>query len=66
MLFLRSIPNNPMDVRFEGCMKTLWQLEWVGDQTVKKGEFPTKTQHKTSSHFVMVSTLIFSTSFGPN
>jgi len=66
MLFLRSIPNNPMYVKFEGCIKTLWQLDWVGDQTIKKGEFPTKIQHKTFSHLVMISTLIFSTSFGIN
>jgi hypothetical protein len=35
-----------------------------GDQIVKKCELSTRTQHNTSSHLVMVSTLIFSTSFG--
>jgi hypothetical protein len=32
-----------------------------GDQIVKKSEFPIRTQHNTSSHLVMVSTLILST-----
>ncbi len=52
--------------RFDGCMKTLWQLEQGGGQTVKTSELPTRTQHNIFSHLVMVSTLIFSTFFGTN
>jgi hypothetical protein len=58
-----------MHVRFESCMKTLWQLEWEGGggcQIIKKGKFPTRTQHNTSLHLVKINTLIFLTFFGTN
>jgi hypothetical protein len=35
-------------------------------EILKKGEHPTRAQHNTLSHLVMVNTLIFSTSFGIN
>ncbi len=37
-----------------------------GGQIIKKGEFPTRTQHNTFLHLVMINTLIFSTFFGTN
>ncbi len=46
-------------------LKVLWQLE-QGGLKCQKNELLIRVQHNISSHFVMVSTLIFSTSFGTN
>jgi hypothetical protein len=37
-----------------------------GGQTIKKGEFSTRTQHNTFLHLVKINTLIFSTFFDNN
>jgi hypothetical protein len=58
-----------MHARFESCMKTLWQLELGGGgrgQMIKKGKFPTTTQHNIYLHLVKINTLIFLTFFGIN
>jgi len=43
-------------------LKVVWKCygnQSEGGQTIKKSELPTRTQHNTFSHLVMVSTLIF-------
>ncbi len=47
---------------YEGVMA----IRARGGQTIEKCELPTRAQHNISSYLVMVSTLIFSTSFGTN